>query len=278
MKAHLLLLVSLVLCLLTVSCSDAPKGPQPGTPAFYWAAAKEMYHAGNYSKANDDLMEITRSENEFTARARAMQLVLSAGLTSGYRELADIYDAGAKANRQNPMPFRKESSTLRSMAATSALELAETVHASMAKDNDAAVLLAFEYPTGSASEPPGLKKVGSGMLLQDSEKELLQLAMVQRGVVRTLCRMVGNPDDTAKTVEMFKAPEVKVPRETWRFAAAKMLFDQGELFDSKRLDQPNRLKLMCDEASQALKTVPPNKETKALDTKIQAALKKIKAT
>src|SRR5271165_3281863 len=79
MKAHLLLFASLGLGMLSVSCSEAPKGPQPGTPAFYWGAAKEMYHAGNYGKANDDVMEITRSENEFTAKARAMQLVLAAG-------------------------------------------------------------------------------------------------------------------------------------------------------------------------------------------------------
>ena len=278
MKTHLLLFASLGLGMLCVSCSEAPKGPQPGTPAFYWAAAKEMFHAGNYPKANDDLMEITRSDNEFTARARAMQLVLAAGMTEGYRELAEIYDTGAKANRQNPMPFRKEASTLRSLAATTAMELAETVHASTAKDNDAAVLLAFEFPTGSASEPQGLKKIGGGMLLQDSEKELLQLAMLQRGVVRALCRIVGNADDIAKTVEVFKAPEVKVQRDAWRFESAKLVFDQGELFDAKRLDQPNRLKVMCDEAASVLKTVPPSKETKALDTKIQAALKKIKAT
>jgi hypothetical protein len=277
MKARLLFLVFLA-AILTISCSTGPKGPEPGTPAFYWGAAKEMYHAGNYLKANDDLMEITRGENEFTAKARAMQLVLAAGLTQGYREMADIYDTGAKANRNNPMPFRKEASALRSLAASSAMELAETVHASIDKDTADAVLLAFEFPSGSATQPPALKKVGDGMLLQDSEKELLQAAMLQRGVVMALCRMTGNPDDTAKTLDLFKAGEVKVPRENWRFAEAKLLFDQTELFGSTKLDQPNRMKLLCDESSKALKTVPPSKDTKALDTKIQAALKKIKAT
>jgi len=278
MRLHLLLLASLVVALWATSCSTGPKGPQPGTPAFYWGAAKEMYHAGNYIKANDDVMEITRTENEFTAKARAMQTALAAGLTQAYMELADTNDAGAKANRNTPMPFRKDASTMRSLASTAALEMAEAIHASIEKDNDPNVVLAFEYPTGSASQPAGLKKIAGGMLLQESEKESLQTAMVQRGVVRTICRLAGNPDDTAKTVEVFKAPEVKVTRETWRFATAKLLYDASELYGSNKLDQPNRLKLLCDEAMRALQSIPQTKDTKALATKIQATLKKIRAT
>ena len=44
------------------------------------------------------------------------------------------------------------------------------------------------------------------------------------------------------------------------------------------MDQPARLQLLCQVALEALKDVPESKETKALTTKIQASLKKIKGT
>src|ERR1035437_2214362 len=84
------------------SCSSGPQPPQPGTPAFYWATAKETYRAGDFLKASENLQRILVSENEFTARARAWDTVISAGLTQGYIELADNWEAGARANRPNP--------------------------------------------------------------------------------------------------------------------------------------------------------------------------------
>ncbi len=32
------------------SCSSGPQPPQPGTPAFYWAAANQTYRAGDFLK------------------------------------------------------------------------------------------------------------------------------------------------------------------------------------------------------------------------------------
>ncbi|MBI2680023.1 MAG: hypothetical protein HYX25_03325, partial [Candidatus Solibacter usitatus] len=59
---------------------------------------------------------------------------------------------------------------------------------------------------------------------------------------------------------------------------AQELFDRADLFASTKLDLPNRTKMMCQEALEALQAGPETKESKALTAKIQAALKKIKAT
>ena len=140
-------------------------------------------------------------------------LVVSAGVMQGYLDLADAYDVAAKANRANPMPFNKEASTLRSLAGATGLEFAQTVHQFQEKNKDASVLLAFEYPTaGAAAPPPAIDKIKSGVLIQDSEREALKKAMVQRGVLLALCRAAGSPGDPAKTQETMKAPEVRVPR------------------------------------------------------------------
>ena len=69
-----------------------------------------------------------------------------------------------------------------------------------------------------------------------------------------------------------------MPRDTFLMAAAKNLSEQSELFTGTKLDQPNRLKMLSQEALAVLAAVPPTKETKALTDKIQARLKKARLT
>ena len=110
------------------------------------------------------------------------------------------------------------------------------------------MLLAFEHPTGAAAQPGGLRKVSSGAWIQDSERELLLTSMLQRGVLLSAGRAAGSPDDPAKTLEMLKSGEAQAPRPVFLIAVAKMLYDSAELFGSTKMDQPNRLRLLCQEA------------------------------
>jgi hypothetical protein len=279
MRTQLLQWSVLALAAALAGCSSkGPAPPQPGTPAFYWGGAQTTFRSGDLLRTSENLQRLIKTESEFAARARPWAIIVSAGLSQGYANLADTYDTGAKANRNNPATFRRQSNRLRAMASSAALEFAEGVHQFLGKDKDANVLLAFGYPPGSAAEPPGVAKVAGGMLVQESEAAALETAMAQRGVLMTLCRLTGNPDDTAKTLEAMKAPEVRVPRATFLLAVAQTLYDQSDLFGGKKLDRPDRLKVMCTEALEVLKEVPESKEAKQLTGKIQASLKKIKAT
>jgi hypothetical protein len=278
MRTQLLCLSVAAGILATTSCSSGPEPPKPGSPAFLWNAAKATYRSGDFVKTSETLQQLTRSDSEFAARARAWSIVVSAGLVQGYAETADTYEAGARANRANPTPFRKEVNQLRSRASAAAVEFAESVHTFLERDKGPTVLLAFEHPTGAAAQPGGLRKVSSGAWIQDSERELLLTSMLQRGVLLSAGRAAGSPDDPAKTLETLKSGEAQAPRPVFLTGVAKMLYDSSELFGSMKMDQPNRLRLLCQEASEALQGVPESKETKALTTKIQAALKKIKAT
>ena len=259
------------------SCSTGPQPPAPGSPAFIWAAAKQTYKTGDFRKTSENLMQLVRTESEFAARARPWAAAMSAGLAQGYLDLAQAYEDGAKASRLNPTPFRKQVSMLQSLGSSSALEFAETVHLLLDKNKDEDVALAFDYPTGSMTEPANLRKVSAGMLMQDSEAEQLWNAMLQRGVVRTVGQMTGTPDDAARTLELFKAGEPKVARPAFLFGLAKSLNDVSALYGPTRLDQPQRLRLLCQQALDALNATPATKDTKALKDKIEAALKKTRA-
>src|SRR5690349_3766786 len=128
MRTHLLLWGLVAGLLTATSCSSGPEPAKPGTPAFFWNAAKSTYHSGDFVKTDENLQQILQSENEFTAQARPWAIVMSAGLAQGYLDTAEAFDAGAKMNRQNPTPFRKEASQLRTLASAAALEFTEGVH------------------------------------------------------------------------------------------------------------------------------------------------------
>ena len=89
-----------------------------------------------------------------------------------------------------------------------------------------------------------------------------------------LSEATGNGGDAAKTQVLFQSPEVKVPREMFLMAAAKGLYEASDIYTDKKLDLPNKLKILSVEALGALKAVPESKETKALTEKIQKGMKK----
>ena len=257
------------------SCSSGPEPPAKGTPAFYWDAAKQTFAGGDYVKALDHLDNIVATDNEYTAKARAWMLVMESGMARGYMEVADYFESGARINKSDPTTFRKQVSQNRGLAGRLALRFADQF-GNFQKTKEDPVLLAFPFPTGSLAPVLALTKVGNGILPQLNEVELAQRSAVSRSVVLATCRAAGNPDDAAKTQEMFKAGEVKVPRAVFVMTMAGALHDEAQLFTRNKQDEPDKLKIFCERAQEALKSIPETKETKGLDAKIQATLKKNK--
>src|SRR5271165_862645 len=88
------------------SCSSS-NAPQPGTPAFYWGAARDAFAVADYDKTSQLLDKLLAGENEFTGRALPWQLVLTSGTIRGYMDFADDLETGVRAKRTDPGQFRK---------------------------------------------------------------------------------------------------------------------------------------------------------------------------
>jgi hypothetical protein len=265
-----LLCASLVLC----SCASGPRPPEKGTPAFYWQAANQTFAAGDYVKTDNNLADILKSQNEFTARAQPWRLILTAGMSKGYMELADNYEFGARANKANPTPFRRLVNSYRNGASQLAMQFVEAFQKFQKANADPNVALAFPFPSGSATGAPQLmSKAGNGIVLQETEVSQAEKRILEKAVLLFTSRAAGAPDDTAKAREMFKAGTVQVPRGVFLLAVANALYDQGQLYSRNKLDQPERMKIFHTVALDALKTVPESKETKELSGKLQKSLK-----
>ncbi len=258
-------------CIIVSSCSDS-NAPKEGTPAFYWAAAKETFAAADYVKTVEHLEKLTASDNEFTARARPWLLIMTSGTTRGYMDLADSFDAGAHANKTNPTEFRRNTNTYRAEANRTALEFVQ-VFDKFQQGKDDPVPVALPFPTGSAAPVAQLNKAAAGMMLQPGELEPAVKRAIGRGVLLATCAAAGAPDDSAKTQELLKPGTLQVPRATFMTAMATMLFEQSKLYGARQIDNPERMKIFCSRALAALKTVPETKQTKELSSKITKSLK-----
>lgn len=257
---------------LATGCSSGPPPIKPGSPAFFWAVAKESYRTGDLLKTDATLLELGRTENEFGARARTWQLVVSAGVAQGLWELADAYQDGS---RISPARLRNEAASLRSLASNTALEFTQAVHNEILTNPKGPVRFAFGFPPGTVARPPDLAKVAAGIWLGDSEREALRKGMLQRGVIEAVSAAVGSPGDPAMALGAFQRQDVQIAREIFFYEMAKLLYAQSGLFDAKHLDRPERLAVMCREALAALRAIPETEETLALGEQIQKTLKKL---
>jgi len=257
--------------LLLAACSSGPPPIKPGSPAFFWAVAQESYRTGDLLKTQSTLLELGASDNQYAERARVWHLVVSAGVMKGLNELTEVYQVGSTVN---PVQFRSHSAALRSLAANTAMEFTQAMFEAQ-NDKAPSVQFAFRFPPGSVALPPDLQTVSRGIALPDEVREVLQRDVLERGVILAVSSAVGNADDPVKAQARFQLPGVQVPRETFFFGMAKMLYEGSDLFGPKRLDRPERRTVMCKQALETLHTLPETAATKALAAEIQAALKQI---
>jgi hypothetical protein len=208
-------------------------------------------------------------------RALPWDLVLKSGLTAGYVDVAENYASGERMNRSAFTTFHRVVSESRNMAGRLSLQFAESF-ANFDSVKGDTVTLAFAFPRGSAAPVPQFSKVASGIALSAAEAETAQQRALDRGVVLAVCRAAGAPDDSAKAEELLKGGTAKVPRATFIMAMAETLYSQSQLFTPDKLDEPDKLRIFCERAEAALKSVPESKESKELNDRIHVALKKLK--
>jgi hypothetical protein len=272
MRTLVLVLTGTIL-ILSAACSSGPAAPERGTPAFYWSAAKETFTAGDFLKTSDNLDQLLKTDNEFKTRAQPWSLILTSALAHGYMETGDSFEQGARANKTNPLPFRRYTNEERRMARGLALQFDEQFQSFLKSNKDEPVRLAFPFPNGTQASVPLLAKASIGILPAAGEIDDAHRAILQRSVILETSRTVGAADDATKARQMFSAGEVKVPRADFLLAMANSLHDQAMLFGPTKLDEPEKMKMMSEQVLAALKGIPDTQPVKDLSGKIEKEMK-----
>jgi hypothetical protein len=274
-KYSLTLSVVLTVSVLLSGCgAGGPQGPAPGTPEFNWLRAQDAYRAGDYSKAADLMADLSKTEHPYTDRAQASAAVLSLGLANAYMELADKLDDGGKRS-PNPAPFRRLSNQYRAQARAGAMKFTEVAHHVTASKREKQFVFVFDPPEAGFEDPQQYKKFSIGQLVPDAELGIIEKGLVKREILRNICQALNAPKDPQKARAAYQNGEAKVDSQTFLLMLADGLYSTAEMFGPKKLDQPHRVKLVYDEALEALAMVKDNKQAAELTKKIAQSRKKL---
>lgn len=271
-RYYLIAFATLSALFLLFACG--PAAPREGTPAFFWAAARETYAAGDYMKTTDHLDRLLASDNPYVARAMPWSLLVMSGLASGYMDLADQYEAGAKAkaNKEAPGNFYKRVSNYRSFANRLTLRFAEAF-ARFDKSKDDSVIVDFPFPPGTVAAAPQLSLVAQGNLLPAATADGAEKRSLERGILMATLRAVGAPGDVAKAEQILKSSGGKIPRATFSLAMARTLYEESQLYARRKLNDSEKMTILCQRALAVLASLPETFETKDLGVSIRLAIK-----
>lgn len=252
--------------LLTGCGSSGPEPPKPGSPAFNWAGAQAAYKSGDYFKANDMLVQLSKGKSEFAERARPAALVTSLALATSYMEIGDKFAEGAKKTRKGEAPFRRLSAEYRAKTQIAAMAFVEDARRHTDINKDKEVKLELDPPPAAVDTPPQYLKLGGGNMIPEAE-----IPEMEREVVRReLGKLLG------KSLKVTSAGETTVPGPAFLLMIGKGLNSVGEIFGEKKLNQPSRVRsVIYEEALEALAMVKGDKEAAALSKKISEASKKL---
>ena len=253
------------------STTNKPAPPKPGTIAHSWMVAEEAYKAGDYKRANEQLAKLASTRSEFMERAKVRSFIITSGVVNGYREMADAYEAAGRTNRAFVTDYRKRMSDARRAASQSVMMMVQNLHDFIKDNKDAKIGFDFDFPTGKTAEPLQLARLKKGLPLQPSDHEVLERAMLERGVVLVAADAAGAPGDPDKAKGQFKDP----PKEAFLLAMARVLHDSADLYAPNKLDEPRRMHVLCTEALSALAAVPAaSPDRKQIEAKIRELMKK----
>ncbi len=262
-------LTTLLLSAFFAGCSSEtkPKPPQPGSPAFNWAAAKQAFEKGDYVKANTLLMQLSQGKSEFAEQARPLALMTSISMAGSYMELSEKFAEGAKRTRGKAAPFMRSTSVYKAQATASSMQFLEEARRFIAANKDKEVTLPLGAPAAEEGDPPQYKKITSGQGVPESEIPGVEKMLITKSLSKNLTAAGATA-----------AGEAKVAGPKFLLVVAKGLFNVSEMFGPKKLLQPNRMIEAAHEgALEALALVKDNKEARDLEKKVTAAKKKLAA-
>jgi hypothetical protein len=240
---------------LMASCS-APV-PRPTGVAFEYESAKEMFMKGRFDRALDftDAPAKASPPNEFTQRARVLQVAIYTGMVKANKELADAYTDGAEKTK-NPR-FQGEFGRLRhdhlQYGTRAALGLGEVAHR-ITEGETVSKEFTLDAPFPSAEGPVEvvqLKRVIDGGWIEPEDQEAAALDAQRKGINDALAELAGG--DRSKARAAMLAGPVTIDGVDFAIFLGKQLLEGASLFDRDHMRDPQKLRVLCDEADEAAK-------------------------
>lgn len=266
----------MVLAAFLAACSSGPPPAQPGTPEYSWEKAKQAYKAGDYAKAADLLVDLSKKDNPYAAQARPWSMVLSLAMVNGYWELSEKCAEGMQKAKTKDASLRRMAGSYRTRTTAAGMQFAEISRIFIDANKDKEVTLVFDLAQAGTNEPQQYVQIAEGTAIPDAELRGVERNVVQRHMLLIVATAMDMKKDPSKVKDAYQNGELKVPGQGFLLATAQGLYGLADIFGPKKLIQPNRiLTVLYEEAAEALGMVKDNKDAKELSQKVTAMQKKM---
>jgi len=211
--------------------------------AAIWSTANQLYAAGEYSKAIQNLDRLVDRSDPYQGRALPLSLVLTSGVAAGYIDVAECFAAGARSNKSRAGAFRAKTATYRALANHMVLQFAENARRTdqLAERN---MEFTFAPPRGNGAEPPLFAKIANGILPDPADEETTVALAIERGVIMSVTSAVGAGTNIPKAEALLHRGVVLVPRATFMNSIADSLNREAQLYGRTKVDDASKSSML----------------------------------
>ena len=287
LRFHRVLVLSLTSLALVLSCS--PPVQKPTGPGGDYQDAKDMFQRNRFDRSLEftDGLASASPATKYTERAQVLRAVIYTAQVESCKDLVEAYGKGADATKNTH--FKAEYERLRhdnlQDGMKAALGLAETAH-QLLEGGKVSKQLILEAPYPSVEGPievADLEQVKQGGWIEPDHQDAAAVDSLNKGVDDALASAVGG--DRSKARSALASGSTTIDGLDFTIFLGNELVVGAGLFDRKNGNDPAKLRAVCNEASEAVKTAEgllketPNpekeKQVKKLDEQIKTTLKHI---
>jgi hypothetical protein len=284
---HRVLVLLLTSLALVLSCSAPVQ--KPTGPGADYQDAKDMFQRNRFDRSLEftDGLASASPATKYTERAQVLRAVIYTAQVESCKDLVEAYAKGADATKNSH--FKAEYERLRhdnlQDGMKAALGLAETAH-QLLEGGKVSKQLTLEAPYPSVEGPievADLEQVKQGGWIEPDHQDAAAVDSLNKGIDDALAGAVGG--DRAKARSALASGSTTIDGLDFTIFLGNQLVDGAGLFDRKHGNDPVKLRVVCNEASEAVKTAEgllketPNadkeKQAKKLDDQIKTTLKHI---
>ncbi|MCI0423860.1 MAG: hypothetical protein L0312_32385 [Acidobacteria bacterium] len=281
-------MLKLPLCLmgmmLAMSCGSGKTQVSKNSPEYIYSQAKEAMAEVKYEKAisltNDILQKFP--DSDYAAKARILRVVLLAGLSSAYRDMAEAYLAGFEKSIQNAGKLRSVAFDYYRKQKNAALGFSEACDYFL-KDGSArkTYVLECDFPTREVAHNKRLDEVREGGVLDGEQRRAAEEHEVWDGMLNTLSFFVGAAGDRPKAKKLLESGSKTMDRPEFIVRLGRTLLDNQKVFGRQALNDVQQYRqlyeraLQCSELSQKLLKESPSPETQAMADNLKTELESL---
>src|SRR5262245_11780035 len=186
---------------LTISCGGGKPHMSRNSPEYLYSQAKEAMADVKYEKAisltNDVIQKFP--DSEYVAKARILRVVLLAGLSSAYRDMAEAYLAGFEKSIQNAGKLRSTAFDYYRKQKNAALGFSEACDYFLKNDTSTKTyVLECDFPSRDVAHNKRLDEVREGNVLDADQRRAAEEHEVWDGMLGTLSFFLGAAGDRPK--------------------------------------------------------------------------------